>query len=71
MITQTAIKHDQRLTTLYAHCETIKVTKGQFVKKGDVIGSVGKTGRATADLLHFEVRKDGKPLNPLNFLSQT
>jgi murein DD-endopeptidase MepM/ murein hydrolase activator NlpD len=65
------LRHDQQLSTLYAHCDTIKVKKGQSIKKGDLIGYVGRTGRATANLLHFEVRKANKPLDPLNFLSGT
>jgi murein DD-endopeptidase MepM/ murein hydrolase activator NlpD len=64
------LRHSRQMTTWYAHCDTIKVAKGQSVKKGDVIGFVGKTGRATANLLHFEVRRANKPLNPLNFLGE-
>jgi murein DD-endopeptidase MepM/ murein hydrolase activator NlpD len=65
------LKHDQQLSTLYAHCDTIKVKKGQLIKRGDLIGYVGRTGRASNNLLHFEVRKANKPLNPLNFLNET
>jgi murein DD-endopeptidase MepM/ murein hydrolase activator NlpD len=65
------LKHDQQLSTLYAHCDTIKVKKGQMIKRGDLIGYVGRTGRATSNLLHFEVRKANKPIDPLNFLSET
>ena len=55
-------------TTLYAHMSQQKVTKGQNVERGQVIGLVGATGYATGPHLHFEVRINGKPNNPNNFL---
>lgn len=55
-------------TTLYAHMSQQKVTKGQYVERGQVIGLVGATGYATGPHLHFEVRINGKPNNPNNFL---
>lgn len=55
-------------TTLYAHMSTIKVGQGQFVNKGDVIGYEGTTGYSTGPHLHFEVRINGKPNNPLNYI---
>ncbi|WP_058486833.1 M23 family metallopeptidase [Defluviitalea phaphyphila] len=50
--------------TLYAHCQTIKVTNGQQVRRGEVIATVGSTGLSTGPHLHLEFEKDGKKLNP-------
>ncbi|MBS1528775.1 MAG: M23 family metallopeptidase, partial [Bacteroidetes bacterium] len=47
----------------------ISVEDGQQVKTGDVIGKVGSTGRTTGPHLHYEVRKNGKPINPVKFLT--
>lgn len=55
-------------TTLYAHMSSIKVGQGQSVKKGDVIGFEGTTGYSTGPHVHFEVRINGKPNNPLNYI---
>jgi len=55
-------------TTLYAHMSSIKVGQGQYVKKGDVIGFEGTTGYSTGPHVHFEVRINGKPNNPLNYI---
>ena len=54
-------------STLYAHCSRIAVAKNQEVKKGEVIGYVGSTGRSTGNHLHWEVYKDGARINPLDF----
>jgi len=62
------IKHNDGITTVYAHCSSLLVKKGQKVKQGSVIAKVGDTGAAVGPHLHFEVWKDGKPLNPLNFI---
>jgi peptidase M23B len=56
------------ITTLYAHMSTIKVSQGQFVNKGDVVGFEGTTGYSTGPHVHFEVRVNGKPNNPLNYI---
>jgi len=61
------IKHNDTYSTLYAHASSIAVTNGQEVKKGQVIGFVGTTGRSTGNHLHFEVYKDGSRVNPLGF----
>ena len=62
------IRHKYNLTTVYAHNSHIHVSKGQVVKKGQKIASVGNTGRSSGPHLHFEVRNDSHPMNPLNYL---
>jgi murein DD-endopeptidase MepM/ murein hydrolase activator NlpD len=62
------IRHDRVYTTLYAHAQTLKVKKGMYVKKGTVIAAVGSSGRATGPHVHFEVRRNGKPANPIRYL---
>jgi len=62
------IKHKSNLTTVYAHNAHIHVHKNQMVKQGQRIASVGSTGRSTGPHLHFEVRNDTNPMNPLNYL---
>ena len=61
------IDHGFGYITLYAHLSKYNVRKGQRVKRGDLIGFVGSTGRSMAPHLHYEVHKDGKPINPINF----
>ncbi len=56
------------MTTLYAHMNTIKVNNGQYVTKGQVIGLEGTTGYSTGPHLHFEVRVNGQPNNPANYM---
>ena len=62
------IDHGNGLSTLYAHMSKLNVTTGQKVTKGQVVGAGGRTGYATGNHLHFEVRKDGKVVNPLSYL---
>lgn len=57
------IKTDDVLT-VYAHCEKLKVSKGDNVKQGDVIATVGTTGKSTGPHLHFEIRLSGRYINP-------
>lgn len=57
--------------TLYAHFDKILVAEGQKVHQGEVIGAMGRTGRATGVHLHFEIRRDRGPIDPLPLLPQT
>lgn len=59
------INHGGGLTTYYAHLDKFYVSKGQTVAKGDAIAKMGSTGRSSGPHVHFEVRKDGRPVNPL------
>ena len=61
------IDHGFGYVTLYAHLNKYNVKRGQKVKKGDVIGYVGSTGRSQAPHLHYEVQIDKKRVNPINF----
>ncbi len=62
------LKHKNGLITKYAHNSKNLVKVGDYVKKGEVIGLVGMTGRATGPHVHFEVRYHGKAMNPLKYL---
>lgn len=62
------LKHPNRLTTVYAHNSRNLVKKGQKVTKGQIIAHVGATGRASGPHLHFEVRNDTHPKDPLLYL---
>jgi murein DD-endopeptidase MepM/ murein hydrolase activator NlpD len=53
--------------TLYAHLSKYNVKRGKRVKRGDLIGYVGSTGRSQAPHLHYEVRYNKNPVNPINF----
>lgn len=57
--------------TLYAHFDKILVAEGQKVQQGEVIGAMGRTGRATGVHLHFEIRREQGPIDPLPLLPQT
>ena len=61
------IDHGFGYVTVYAHLNKYNVKRGQKVKRGDIIGYVGSTGRSVAPHLHYEIIKDGKKINPLNF----
>lgn len=61
------IDHGYGYLSLYAHLSKYNVRKGQRVKRGDLIGFVGNTGRSEAPHLHYEVWKEGERINPINF----
>jgi murein DD-endopeptidase MepM/ murein hydrolase activator NlpD len=63
------IAHANSYETLYGHLSHINVRVGEEVTAGQVIGKVGSTGRSTGTHLHYEVRKNGKAVNPISFLS--
>ncbi|GAB4296487.1 MAG: DUF5930 domain-containing protein [Roseovarius sp.] len=62
------IKHDFGFETRYAHMSRIRVKKGQRVSRGDRIGDMGSSGRSTGTHLHYEVRIDGKAVNPMTYI---
>lgn len=61
------IRHGYGYETLYAHLSKYRARKGQRVKRGDIVGYVGSTGRSEGPHLHYEVHKDNRAVNPLNF----
>ena len=61
------IEHGYGYITLYAHLYKYNVRVNQRIKRGDLIGYVGSTGRSEAPHLHYEVLKDGERINPINF----
>jgi murein DD-endopeptidase MepM/ murein hydrolase activator NlpD len=64
------LKHDFGLSTRYGHLTAFNIKPGQPVKRGDVIGYVGSTGRSTGAHLHYEILANGKLLNPLRLLTE-
>ncbi|MGH9341380.1 MAG: M23 family metallopeptidase [Acidobacteriota bacterium] len=64
------LEHKFGISTRYGHMTRTAVVTGQTVKKGDIIGYVGSTGRATGPHLHYEVRLNGQALNPLSFFRE-
>ena len=65
------LQHPSGLCTLYAHCEQLKVVKGQKVSKGQWIATVGQTGLASGPHCHYEVHRNGKQIDPQPFLAST
>ncbi len=61
------VNHGFGYISLYAHLSKYNVRKGQRVKRGDLIGFVGSTGRSTGPHLHYEIHKNGKKIDPINF----
>ncbi len=61
------IDHGYGYKTLYAHLDKVFVKNGQHISRGELIGKVGSTGRSTAPHLHYEVRKNDKTENPVNY----
>ena len=64
------LKHDFGLSTRYGHLSRFNVAPGASVKRGDVIGLVGSTGRSTGAHVHYEVLANGRLINPLPLLTQ-
>ena len=65
------VRHDFGLSTRYGHLSAFKAKPGESVKRGDVIGYVGSTGRSTGAHLHYEILVNGKLINPLQLLTQS
>ena len=66
------LHHGLGYTTLYAHCSTVLVEKGQYVKRGQIIARVGRSGRTTGAHVHYEVRLGkAKPINPREFMDSS
>lgn len=63
------LSHGNGLTTRFGHLSAFKVNSGQAVRRGDLIGLVGSSGRATASHLHYEVLEGGTQVNPMRFLA--
>lgn len=66
------VEHGSGLTSFYAHLGRIdrKARAGQFVDRGQAIGKIGSSGTSTGPHVHFEIRQDGKPLNPVSFIDR-
>lgn len=62
------VQHSANLITLYAHNRDLRVKTGQTVRRSQVIATVGESGRTSGPHVHFEVRVDGKPVDPLDYL---
>ena len=65
------LDHGRGINTRYGHLSYISVRPGQRVKRGDMIGRMGSTGRSTGSHLHYEVRIDGRAVNPIPFMKST
>jgi len=66
-----SIDHGADLETRYAHLSKLAVADGERIRKGDVIGYVGSTGRSTGPHLHYEIRIDGVAVNPIPYMKET
>jgi len=62
------VRHNEEQETLYAHLNRLDVKAGQKVSRGDILGAMGRSGNATGVHLHYEVRRNGKPVNPQPYL---
>ncbi|MFW5655920.1 MAG: DUF5930 domain-containing protein [Roseicyclus sp.] len=63
------VRHPFGFTTRYAHLSRIRVAEGERVSRGERIGDMGNTGRSTGTHLHYEVRRNGDPVNPMTFIT--
>ncbi len=64
---EVVVDHGFGYTSIYAHLDNILVEKGQKIDRGEVLGTLGSTGRSTGPHLHYEIRKDNRPVNPTYF----
>jgi murein DD-endopeptidase MepM/ murein hydrolase activator NlpD len=64
------VTHGNGYVTRYAHNAKVLVKLGQTVKRGDALALMGSTGRSTGTHVHFEVLRDGRPMNPLSFVKR-
>lgn len=62
------VEHNDDWATFYGHLDKILIRQGQFIKQGQLIGKMGRTGRATGTHLHFEIRHNRKAIDPIAFL---
>lgn len=62
------VDHGNGVQTYYAHMSRVEVVAGQWVRRGEIVGRVGSTGRSTSPHLHYEVRRGGTPINPYPYL---
>ncbi len=65
------LRHDLGYITIYGHLNVIIAREGETVRQGQAIGGVGSTGKSTGPHLHFEIRHDGRPIDPLPLLPMT
>ena len=65
------IDHGKGIATRYGHMSAVLVSAGQHITRGQQIGRMGSTGRSTGSHLHYEVRIDGRPVNPIPFMKST
>lgn len=63
------INHGNGIVTMYAHCSSVSVKAGQNIRQGEIVGLVGNTGRTTTHHVHFEVRKNGKAVDPIPYMT--
>ena len=62
------VEHNNDWATFYGHLDKILIKQGEMIKQGQLIGQMGRTGRATGTHLHFELRRDKKAIDPIAFL---
>lgn len=62
------LDHGFGIHTIYAHCQALNVREGEYVQRGDLLGTIGSTGQSTGPHLHFEVRLEGHAVDPLDYL---
>ncbi|MEN8079265.1 peptidoglycan DD-metalloendopeptidase family protein [Clostridioides difficile] len=64
------LEHENNMKTYYAHLSEIYVKKGDIIKKDDIIGAIGNTGNSTGPHLHFELRVNDKPVDPIKYIEK-